>query len=91
MSGLFDTPDYLECEDCGAAHHLFSWECPYNLHGKDTFKSSCAICETAIPSGAPRKGDQFGNLYCSTDCELAGKDELLDIAMAAHREVTARV
>lgn len=79
------------CEDCGS-QHLFQWECPYHLHGQeDSFKTSCAMCGTEIPSGAPREADKFNNLYCTVECALEGKDVLLEIAMDAQNEVTARV
>lgn len=79
-----------ECEHCGAAYHLWPWECPFDLHGEeDSFKTSCAVCETEIPSGASRIGGRFGNLYCSEGCALEGQDELFDIAMDLQREVKA--
>lgn len=77
------------CDHCGR-FHFHSWECRYDLHGEeDCFKTSCAICEDVIPSGAPRKGDRFGNLYCSAECALIGQDRLLDMAMENSAEVKA--
>ena len=88
---MFDTPSPRECDDCGAAYHLSPSECPFDLHGEDTFKRCCAVCKSEIPSGAPREGDRFKNLYCTTECAMVGRDKLLDIAIEAQREVTARV
>lgn len=77
-----------ECDDCGAWHHFYHWECPYNLHGEeDSFKTSCAVCEERIPPNAPREGDKFGNLYCSQECAIEGRDVLLDISMENQKEV----
>lgn len=76
------------CDDCGA-WHFYHWECPFDLHGEeDSFKTSCAVCEERIPSGAPREGDRFGNLYCSQECAIEGRDELLEIAMEKQQEVS---
>jgi len=78
------------CEHCGN-HHFYSYECRYDLHGEeDCFKTSCSICETEIPSGAPREGDRFGNLYCSTECAMVGHDKLLDISMTNAQEAAER-
>lgn len=37
------------------------------------------MCETDIPSGSPREGDRFGNLYCSKDCLIMGQNTLMVI------------
>lgn len=69
------------CDHCGIPH-LYSWECRYDLHGEeDCFKTSCAVCDAEIASGAPRKSDRFGNLYCTAGCAMVGQDRLLDISM----------
>jgi len=71
--------DPPRCSDCGNARHIYSWECPMNLHGEaDPFKTSCAVCETPIPSGADRDSDKFGNLYCDAECRADGLATLLD-------------
>lgn len=70
-----------KCEKCGAPYHLYPWQCPFNLHGEgDSFKTECAVCGESIPSGADRLGDKFGNLYCTAECAITGRDELLEIA-----------
>lgn len=94
---MTETDDFAEgdlhaCDDCGVSNHLFSWECRFNLHGmEDSFKTSCAVCSEEIPSLAPRETDRFGNLYCTQECALAGKDELLEMVMDRQSEVKASV
>ena len=74
------------CRHCGIPH-LYAWKCRYNLHGKvDSFKTSCAICNSEILSGAQREGDRFGNLYCSVECANQGHEMLLDISMESDQE-----
>jgi len=68
------------CPNCGGHPHLFQGHCPRNLHGTDDpYKTSCATCETVIPSGGDRVGDKFGNLYCSHECQAAGLEALVDL------------
>lgn len=84
---MISVPPERECDDCGAPFHLWPWECPFDLHGEeDSFKTSCAICGDEIPSGATRYGGRFGNLYCTKDCALEGKDKLLDLVIEMQQE-----
>lgn len=70
--------DNQRCDRCGNARHMLSWECKRDLHGRgDAFKTRCAACEEPIPSGAPRAGDKFGNLYCDSECMALGMQVLL--------------
>lgn len=71
--------DYQTCSRCGGARHIFPGECSRDLHGRaDPFKTSCAVCETDIPSRAPRVGDKFGNLYCDIECMNRGYETLIE-------------
>lgn len=78
-------PESAECDNCGN-FHVYSYLCPYNLHGEpDPFKTKCAVCETDIPSGAPRESDQYGNLYCDAECKAEGLSIL--IARLEHKGI----
>ena len=66
------------CDDCGQPEHIFQHFCIYDLHGEgDSFKTSCAYCETTIPSGGDRVGDQYGNLYCGHECKSKGLEIII--------------
>lgn len=78
---MFDgVPESALCSNCGN-FHIYSHECRYNMHGSDDpFKTSCAFCNTEIPSGADREGDKFKNLYCSMECKALGMETLVEVA-----------
>lgn len=67
------------CEHCGK-RHLFKTDCVYFLH-ESAFMTNCAACGEVIPSGAPRQGGRFGNLYCDTECLAEGYERLFDLTV----------
>lgn len=82
----------ITCSDCGQTAHLHPWHCPLDLHGAaDWWKGSCCMCETDIPSGAPREADPFGNLYCSTDCLITGQQTLMVIIHEQREQIEADI
>lgn len=78
------------CEHCGGVVHIRPYNCRYDLHGEeDWMKSSCAYCGERIPSGAPRAGDKFGNLYCDRECMAEGMAELFERIAGGDDRATA--